>query len=135
MSKIYEYKTETKNTNYHVVDILSITECNQDMHIGMFGFVLSSRNSSDIENTTGIVIPSSEIESLIKALSQSINKEGRAVLKLTGVQLKQIIESMKLSVEVLECEVNHADMPYDLIETLEAEFDALLQRDQAKKEA
>ena len=133
MSKIYEYKTETKNTNYHVVDILSITECNQDMHIGMFGFVLSSRNSSDIENTTGIVIPSSEIEPLIQALAKSEHSNEGVFLRLTGVQLKQIIESMKLSVEVLECEVNHADMPYDLIEMLKGEFDALLERDKQSK--
>ena len=131
MSKLFEYKQETKNSNYHILDILNITETegNQDIHIGMFNFVLSSRNSSDAENTTGIVLPKSEVPPLIKALSQSINKEGRAVISLTENALKAVIESLKLSVEVLECEVNHADMPYKLIENLEAELDALIERD------
>lgn len=133
MPKLYEYKTETKNANYHVVDILRITECGQDIHVGMNGFVLSSCNTQDFENTTGMVIPSSEIEPLIRALAKSKHSDEGSFLRLTGIQLRQIIESMKLSVEVLECEVNHADMPYELIENLEAEFEALIERDKHSK--
>lgn len=88
---------------------------------------------SELENEqiTSINLNQNGVEVLIDALLQSINEEGHAVLKLTGIQLKQIIESVKLSVEVLECEVNYADMPYELIEKLEAEFNALLERDKA----
>ncbi|MGP5553500.1 hypothetical protein [Psychrobacter celer] len=85
---------------------------------------------SELENEqiTSINLNQNGVEMLIEALLQSINEDDHAVLKLTVLQLKQIIESMKLSVEVLGCEVNQSDMPYNLIETLEAESDALLQR-------
>ena len=129
MPKLYEYQT-----SYHrVTDTLRVSDCGQGVYIGVNTIVRMPIDVQDCEETSSIVIPSSEIEPLIQALAKSEHSNEGVFLRLTGVQLKQIIESMKLSVEVLECEVNHADMPYDLIEMLKGEFDALLERDKQSK--
>ena len=128
--KIYEHQI-TIGDNKEAISVEILPET---IRIAVADTVHKSPFIDEVQ-TTSIDLSPEAVVTLIEALTQSINEEGHTVLKLTGVQLRQIIESMKLSVQVLECEVNQADMPYDLIESLEAEFEALLQRDQSKKDA
>lgn len=124
MLELYKHQV----TNGDHAEAISVDKLTDETRISVSD-IMDVGTELENEQITSINLNQNGVEMLIVALSQSISADGHAVLKLTGAQLKQIIESMKLSVEVLECEVNHADMPYGLIETLEAEFDALLQRD------
>ena len=132
MPKLYEYEA-----SYHrTTDKLRVHECDQGVHIGVNSILQMPNDEDCFEQTTSIVLPLNEVPLLIEALSHSIdNEEGRAVVALTGKALKAIIESMLLAVKVLKGEVNQSDMPYELIDALQAKFDDLLERDQAKKEA
>ena len=125
MLKLYEYQSNYHRTN----EALNVRECGQGIYIGVNSIVQMPNDCEDHEQTTSIVIPLSEVKPFVEAILQSINKDAHVVLKLTGTQLKTIIEALDFSTEVLECEINKADMPYDLIETLKAEFEALLERD------
>lgn len=128
MLELYKYQI----TNGDHVEAISVDRLTEGTRRSVSDIIDVGSEDED-EQITSIDLNHNGVKVLIDALLQSMNEESHVVLKLTGTQLKQIIESMKLSVEVLECEVNQSDMPYDLIETLEAEFEALLQRDKQSK--
>lgn len=130
MPKLYEHQI----TNGDHAETISIETIAKSIRIAV-GDIADMDSEEETEQITSIDLTPDGVAVFIEALLHSINEDDYVVLKLTGTDLKQIIESMELSVEVLKCEVNQADMPYGLIKMLKYQFEDLLQRDKAKKDA
>ena len=56
------------------------------------------------------------------------------LIELNGHQIKALISSLALSMDVLDGEVEQEAMPYDLLDRLKVELDALIQRDKQSEE-
>lgn len=129
MPKLYEYET-----NYHrTTEKLAVSECGQGIYIGV-NSVVEMPFGEENEQTTSIVIPFSEGKTLIQSLAPTVYGKDTVLIELNGHQIKALISSLALSMDVLDGEVEQEAMPYDLLDVLKVELDALIQRDKQSEE-
>lgn len=113
MPKLYEYET-----NYHrTTEKLAVRECGQGIYIGVNSVVQMPFAEED-EQTTSIVIPFSEGKTLIQSLAPTVYGKDSVVLALKRPQIRAIISSLELSMDVLDGYIEKEVMPYDLLDKL-----------------
>ena len=118
MPQLYEYKHETKNANYHVLDTFCISDCGQDIHIGMNSFVLTSSKNPDFENTTSIVLPLNEVKPLIEGVLKATDKNAPLLLAVDAHQLAVLYSALVMLIEQMQGEVIQEKIPYELASDL-----------------
>lgn len=124
MKRIYEHQI----TNGNHAEAISVETDAENIRVAVTDTVRTSPFIGEIQ-VTSIDLSPEGVAPLVEALLQSISEDGHVVLKLTGVQLRQIITALAVTIERFKSEVSHADTPHDLLAMLRAEFDALLERD------
>lgn len=132
MPKLYEYQA----AHHRTIETLRVSSCGQGIYLGVNSIIQMPPGVEDNEQTTSIVIPTTEVEPLMQALAPTVYGEGTVLFGLNGYHIKTLISSLELSMDLIDGEIDQAAKPYDLLEVLKIESDALIERDkQSKKEA
>ena len=131
MKKIYEHQI----TNGNHAEAISVETDTKSVRIAVSD-IEDMDSEEQTELITSIDLTPDGVVILIEALLQSINADDVLLFRLNGHQIKAIISSLELSMDVLDGEIEQEAMPYDLLERFKAKFDALIERDkQLKKDA
>lgn len=126
MLELYKYQI----TNGDHAEAISVDRLAEGTRISVSD-IIDVGSELENEQITSINLNHNGVEVLIEALLQSINEEGHAVLKLTGTQLKALIYSLELALDVHDGEIDLAAKPYGLLEVLNTELNCLIERNKA----